>query len=510
MKYSIQQIKLNMQNQETEPDNTLIRAVARLIYLVCISVVVCILLPASVQAQSDSLNKYIDYAIAHNPDLARKHLEYSAALQKIPQVKSLPDPEITAGFLIQKMELMEGYQIGDIKFMQMFPWFGVLKNAGDEMSLMAKAKFETYLDAGQNLIFDIKRTWYELYKYTKEREINEKSLDLLNIVERLSLVKFKSPVSAGQSSGGASLPASSSAENGNVTSGGMSSMGTTGATVLNSSSARGMSGSSMNQSTGGTGLSDIYRIKIEISDASDNIETIKSQIIATKTRFNILLNRPPDAAIVIPDTLAAENFGSQNNSLSDSMLTNNPMLSMLRYEQQSFEARSKMVNAMGYPMVGIGVDYTIIGKFPNSNTAMNGKDMVMPMVSITLPVYRKKYRSMKAETELLKSAATEGIKAASNSLLIDYSEATKLYNDSKRKKDIYTEQYDLAQRTLKIMVTSYATQGVYLSDILRFREQTLGYETKKLEALTDYNTSVAWLKKLASSDIREQVKERDK
>jgi len=45
------------------------------------------------------------------------------------------------------MELVNGNQLADIRLMQMFPWFGVLKYAKDEMSLMAKAKFELFRDS---------------------------------------------------------------------------------------------------------------------------------------------------------------------------------------------------------------------------------------------------------------------------------------------------------------------------------------------------------------------------
>ena len=50
------------------------------------------------------------------------------------------------GFFLKPMELVNGNQIADIKLMQMFPWFGVLRNAKDEMSLMANARFELFRD----------------------------------------------------------------------------------------------------------------------------------------------------------------------------------------------------------------------------------------------------------------------------------------------------------------------------------------------------------------------------
>ena len=87
------------------------------------------------------------------------------------------------------------------------------------------------------------------------------------------------------------------------------------------------------------------------------------------------------------------------------MLANNPMLGMLNYEKQSFEARKKMVSRMGFPMVGIGLNYSLINKteIPMGDPEMNGKDMLMPMVAVTLPIYRKKYNAMKNEAELLEN-----------------------------------------------------------------------------------------------------------
>ncbi len=77
---------------------------------------------------------------------------------------------------------------------------------------------------------------------------------------------------------------------------------------------------------------------------------------------------------------------------------------MLEFEKQSLEARKKMVTAMGYPMVGLGLNYSLIGKNEMSTSSMNGKDMIMPMVTVTLPIYRKKYNAMNNEADLLKTA----------------------------------------------------------------------------------------------------------
>ena len=140
----------------------------------------------------DSLLQYLEIAAKNNPAVLQKFTEYQIALQKIPQVGSLSDPELSLGVFLKPMELVSGNQVADIRLMQMFPWFGVLKNAKDEMSLMANAKFELFRDAKLQVFYDVQKTWYELYKIRKGISISEKNIEILKTIERLALVRFKS------------------------------------------------------------------------------------------------------------------------------------------------------------------------------------------------------------------------------------------------------------------------------------------------------------------------------
>ena len=120
----------------------------------------------------------------------------------------------------------------------------------------------------------------------------------------------------------------------------------------------------------------------------------------------------------------------------------------------------------------------------------------MPMVTITLPIYRKKYNAMKSEAGLLKTSTSQGYTATSNSLQAEFYEAVQLYQDAIRRQKLYADQYQLADQSLSIMLKSFSSSGASLTDILRVRQQMLDYKTRQVEALADYNTSVAWLKRL--------------
>ena len=156
---------------------------------------------------------------------------------------------------------------------------------------------------------------------------------------------------------------------------------------------------------------------------------------------------------------------------------------------------------MGYPMVGIGLNYSLINKSAMSASSMNGQDMIMPMVAVTLPIYRKKYKAMQAEADLLKSATALGYNAVANSLQTEYYEAAQLYQDAQRRIKQYENQSLLAGKSLDIMIKSFSVSGSGLTDILRIRQQMLEYQFKQIESVAEYNTAIAWLKRLMA-DIR--------
>ena len=451
------------------------------------------------QQYSDSLIKYLEIAAKNNPTVLQKFSEYQAALQKIPQAGSLSDPELSLGVFLKPMELVNGNQVADIRLMQMFPWFGVLRNAKDEMSFMANAKFELFRDAKLQVFYDVQRTWYELYKIQKDISISEKNIEILKIIERLALVRFKSASlenSGTSSQSSATSSASTSGTNTGAT--GMQTMsdGQTnpGSTGLNQASS--MQTGTMGSSTGNFGLSDIYRIQIESGDLENNIALLKNQQNSVIAKFNTYLNRPVTSQVFTYENITRDSLEFGLTAVSDSMLAHNPMLGMLDFEKQSLEARKKMVTRMGYPMLGLGVNYTVIGKNTMSASSMNGKDMIMPMAVLTLPVYRKKYTAMQKEAELLKAATSENYQATANALQSEYYQAVLLYEDAQRRVKLYENQFQLASKSLDLMLKNFSTSSSGLTDVLRVRQQTLDYELRQVEAIADFNTSIAWLKRL--------------
>lgn len=243
-------------------------------------------------------------------------------------------------------------------------------------------------------------------------------------------------------------------------------------------------------------MADLYRVQMEISELENNISLLKNQQLTIAARFNSYLNRKPQTPVHLAEELTADSLDIPLQIVSDSMLQHHPMLGMLQYEQQSLDARKEMVTKMGYPMVGLGLNYSLISKNPMLDSEMNGSDMVMPMVTVTLPIYRKKYKAMQEEVKLQKVATEQGFQATANALQNEYYEAIQLYQDAQRRVKLYQNQADLANKSLNILLKSFSASGSGLTDLLRIRQQMLDYETRQIEAIADNNTAIAWLKRL--------------
>ena len=92
----------------------------RLLLTIC-----CWLVPTFLLAQ-EPLDVYLKEAAQNNPGLKARYFAYQAALEKVPQVGALPDPQVSFGYFISPVETRVGPQRMRISAMQMFPWLGTL------------------------------------------------------------------------------------------------------------------------------------------------------------------------------------------------------------------------------------------------------------------------------------------------------------------------------------------------------------------------------------------------
>ena len=455
------------------------------------------LLLVSVQVSSQTLDDYLVIAAENNPGLKAKYLQYQAALQRVPQAGSLPDPQLSFGLFIMPMERYVGDQIAEISLMQMFPWFGTLSAAKDEMAFMAKAKFEEFNETKAMLFYEVRANWYALSLLDKETAIAKENIELLKTMEQIALTRFKS---GGQSS-------NSSGSSGNMKSSGNQAIGNSGSgmgeVIMHGKSATGNTASQnltqmggMNQAGGSGSMIDVLRVQIEINDLQNNLALLEDSKTTLSVRFNKLLNRTANEPVVIADSIKVAQLPLSLADIPENIKNNNPMLKMLEQEEAAYFAKGQMNRKMGLPMVGIGLQYDIFRPRANSASMMNGKNMLMPMISVSIPLWRKKYTASVRESEFMQQSVNAQKQDADNMLMVNYEDALKDYQDAERRVNLYQHQTALANQALNILIVQYTTAGSNFEDVLNMQQQLLDYRFKHLNALIDGNITVAMMQRL--------------
>lgn len=472
-------------------------------------------LPAFSQ-QADSLSWYLETAARNNPLVNSNFALYKASLEKIPQAGAYEDPELDIGVFVKPMETLSGKQIADFTLMQMFPWFGTRKAARNEATEMSRMAYEQFREARNNLFYEVKSQWYQLCNLNEQYKNTQANLALLEQLEKLALNRYSAP--------SANAPASTvtpitgnvvtpSASNGNSMDnmGGMgsSSQATPQGSPAGNSSMQGMAsgpmGSSMGTGSSSGTMSDVLRIQIEKAELQNNLELIVSNRTAAEARFNALLNRRQDMRVAVPDSLRQLHFQIDDQAMTDSIIIANPMLSMLEAEANAYRAKAEMDKKMSYPMFGIGLQYSLVGKSNNSMVMdnMNGMDMVMPMFKISIPIFRKKYQAQQKESRHYRQASELKYENTLNQLQSEYQTVKQQLADASRKIALYQKQQELSLSTWQLIVREFSAGTTSLTDVIQVERQLLDYRLKKSEAIAEYNTRIAGMEKLVATSINE-------
>jgi outer membrane protein TolC len=449
---------------------------------------------------SDSLNLegYLVIAAKNNSGLKASFNEYLAAMEKVPQVGSLTDPQLTMGFFLKPMELVGGNQVADFQLMQMFPWFGTLKAAKDEASMMAKAKFEEFSAAKADLYFKVTSSWYQILKYDQEIKLQRENIALLESIEQIALIKFQNPTGSNATSEkpGSAGMSGNTQPSANSNTGAMNGMNNQPVSGNNAPSDEKMAGSSAGMGAGQSGLTDVLLVKMDILEQKNQLALLLDAKKTEEANFNFLLNREQTTEIKVADSLKMNKLSVEQLTMIDAVMKNNPMLAMLDAESQSYLLMEKKSRKMGMPMLGIGLDYSLVQKRMDNTSMMNGKDMIMPMVSVTLPIYRKKYKAMQNEAKFMYEATLQKKEEAVNMLKLQSAQLIQDFNDASRRTELYRELSSLSQKTAELLISGYSTGGTAYDEVMQTQYKVLDNGFKYIDALIDYNIAVARAEKL--------------
>ena len=398
------------------------------------NIIALLLLFSCLGLQAQTLEDYFKIASDNNPGLLSQYKEFEAALEKVPQVSTLPDPSISFGYFISPVETRVGPQNARFSLTQMFPWFGTLKAQGNAATLMAEARYQSFLDAKNKLYFEISTAYFPLYELREWMKIEEGNIAILESYKAISNSKFK---------------------NGNGT------------------------------------LVDVLRVDIMLKEAVTNLGILNKKEMPLLASFNKLLNRNEIEPVIIADTIEIDPLSLDN--AKDSLVVDHPLLNSLELKIKASEASEYAAIKQGLPRFGLGLDYVMVGERTDMALPDNGKDVLMPMVTVSLPIFRGKYKAAVKEAQLMQESYSLQKTETTNSLNSNYEMALFDIRQQTDLISLFDQQISESEQVLNLLFTSYGNSGKDFEEVLRMQQQLLKYDRLKITALSQYRIAQAKL-----------------
>jgi outer membrane protein TolC len=389
-----------------------------------IVLIVCIL--SFTYSNGQQLETLISIALENNPEIQKFELQYNRATEKVNEVNTLPNTEVSVGYFVIEPETRTGAQRARFSLKQMLPWFGTISTREHYMTSLADATYQDIVIAKRKLMTSVSQSYYNLYTNQAKQEVLTENIKLLETYETLALTSVE---------------------------------------------------------VGKASAVDVLRLQMRQNEMQQLKEVLQQQYLAEQTNLNKLLNRGSDVPITLVDKLEmpSEDFD---------MITENIALhpELLKYDKlyQSIEKSELLNQKESSPMIGFGLDYINVSERPNMDFSDNGKDIVMPMVSLSIPIFNKKYKSQTKQNVLQQQEITAQKQERLNTLETLLDKAINERLSARISYATHTKNLNQAKDAEEILIKSYETGTIDFNDVLDIQELQLKFQINQIEAVKSY------------------------
>jgi outer membrane protein TolC len=382
----------------------------------------------SIGVRGQDLQTYIDEAVINNPEIQAFDIRYTIAEEKVQEANWLPNTEVTAGYFISEPETRVGAQRARFGIKQMLPWFGTITARENYAISMAEAEYVEVTIAKRKLALSVSQSYYNLYEAKAQQYILIENIQLLKTYEKLALTSVE---------------------------------------------------------TGKASAVDVLRLQIRQNELQQQKEVLEEKFKAEQSTFNNLLNRSENEFV---EPVAVLEIPTENESYNTEALSLNAEL--LKYDKL-YESviQSEVLNKReGLPMIGFGIDYLPVSERTDMQVIENGKDVLMPMVTVSIPIFNSKYSSISRQNELRQNEIETQKNQRFNVLKTAFSAAIAQRNQARIKFNTQQKNLNQAKDAEEILIKNYETGTINFNDVLDIQELQLKFQLNQIESVKTYYT----------------------
>ncbi|MFT4689953.1 MAG: outer membrane protein TolC [Limisphaerales bacterium] len=393
---------------------------------------------------ASGLDILLRYAALNNAGLKSAFQQWQATLQKIPQVKALPDPKLSYGYFIRSVETRVGPQNHKLGISQMFPWFGRLKLRGEKATHDAEAAFQRLEAQREKLWFDVRNAYFEYGYLHRAIEIVAENISLLKQLEGVAQTKFK----------------------------------------------------------GGGSYLGVIRAQVELGKLDDRKSSLADVLEPVRARLNAALSRDPNAAVPTPKITPASALKQDDAKLFALLAESNPDLKGMAAGISREEKGVALAKKNFYPDVMLGVDYVQTGDALAAGTPGNSKDAIVAMFSINIPLWRNKLRAGVKEAKARREAAVEQRADMNHRLAAGLKMTLFRYRDAERKITLYRDSLvPQARSALSVAQKAFAGGDADFLETVDAQRLLLEFQLQAERSLANREQRLAEIRMILGDDL---------
>ncbi len=384
---------------------------------------------AFAEVNAQDLASYIQEAEKNNPEIQAFELRYNIAEEKVNEVNSLPNTEFNFGVMAIAPEMDMPMEQFSASVMQMLPWFGTISARENYASSIAEAQYVDIAIAKRKLSLSVSQSYYKLYAIRAKQLILDENIELLQTYERLALTSLE---------------------------------------------------------VGKASAVDVLRLQIRQNELVQQKEVLEQGFQAEQTLFNNLLNREENMSVDVVEEMMIPDV---DPLVLNENLQINPEL--IKYDKlyESVEQSELLNQKESGPMVGFGVQYINQENSPMITSSF--KDMVMPMLSISIPIFNNKYKSVTRQNELKQLEIKFQKEDRLNKLKTLLAQGFYNRNAARIKFNVQTDNLKQAIDAEEILMKNYETGTIDFNDVLDVQELQLKFQINLIDSIKEYFTEYA-------------------
>ena len=388
---------------------------------------------------AQSLDSLLQLVVENNTQLKSIELEYESVMEKKNQVNQLPNPQLGVGVPALRPETRLGPQMMMVSASQIFPWFGTLKSKEEVVISMSKAKYEQIAIVKLDLFYQVKSAYYQLYFLDQKQSVLRSNIKVYESLEAISLANVES----GQAT-----------------------------------------------------LSDVLRVQTKLQSLRQQLLMIDNQKFVFESKINELTKQPTSIKIELVDSLVLPVLEYDLASFKNKIENNHPLIAQVNYQIEQSNNAITVNSNMNKPTLGLGLDYSMVGQRTDANPMNNGRDILVPKVMLSIPIYRKSYQAKIEEEKLIQQSLEvkkETITDKMISLLINYKAD---YDNGLLEINLYQNQTKTMQMAYDVLLSEYSSSGKGFEELLMVQNQLLEFDLGIYQAELKANIAQANIERI--------------